>query len=68
VISSILLLCQVLLLLCVTLDVVSLTYFPVDTILGILLGESYSGIRALTDLSVCVKHTNKLSGTVAEKS
>ena len=24
-------------------------------ILGILLGESYSGIRALIDLSVCVK-------------
>ena len=36
-----------------------------DTILGILLGESYSGIRALTDLSVCVKYTNKLSGAVA---
>jgi hypothetical protein len=26
----------------------------VDTILGILLGESYSGIRTLTDLSMCV--------------
>ena len=25
-----------------------------DTILGILLGESYSGIRTLVDLSVCV--------------
>ena len=36
-----------------------------DTILGILPGESYSGIRALADLSVCVKYTNKLSGTVA---
>ena len=36
-----------------------------DTILGILLGESYSGIRMLTDLSVCVKYTNKLSGAVA---
>ena len=36
-----------------------------DTILGILLGESYSGIRALADLSVCVKYTNKLSGVVA---
>ena len=34
-------------------------------ILGILLGKSYSGIRALTDLSVCVKYTNKLSGAVA---
>ena len=29
-----------------------------DTILGILLGESYSGICALADLSVCVKYTN----------
>ena len=36
-----------------------------DMILGILLGESYSGIRALVDLSVCVKYTNKLSGAVA---
>ena len=36
-----------------------------DMILGILLGESYSGIRALADLSVCVKYTNKLSGVVA---
>ena len=35
-----------------------------DTILGILLGESYGGIRALADLSVCVKYTNKLSGAV----
>ena len=26
-----------------------------DTILGIFLGESYRGIRALVDLSVCVK-------------
>ena len=43
---------------------VSLTYFPVDMILGILLGESYSGIRALADLSMCVKYTNTyLSGT-----
>jgi len=42
-----------LLLLLVKLDR-SLTRFPVDTILGILLGESYSGIRALVDLSVCV--------------
>ena len=30
-----------------------------DTILGILSGESYSGIRALADLSVCVKYTNR---------
>ena len=29
-----------------------------DTILGIPPGESYSGIRALADLSVCVKITN----------
>ena len=36
-----------------------------DTILEILLGESYSSIRALADLSVCVKYTNKLSGTIA---
>ena len=34
-------------------------------ILGILLGESYSGIHALADLFVCVKYTNKLSSTVA---
>ena len=38
-----------------------------DTIHRILPGESYSGIRALADLSVCVKYTNKLSGTVAGK-
>ena len=36
-----------------------------DTILGILPGESYSGLRALVDLSVCVKYTNKFSGAVA---
>ena len=36
-----------------------------DTILGILSGESYSGICVLMDLSVCVKYTNKLSGAVA---
>ena len=36
-----------------------------DTILGILPGESYSGIHALADLSVCVKYTNKLSSAVA---
>ena len=35
------------------------------TILGILPGESYSGIRALADLSMCVKYTNKLSDAVA---
>ena len=34
-----------------------------DTILGILPGENYSGIRALADLSMCVKYTNSaLSG------
>jgi hypothetical protein len=36
----------------------------VDSILGILPGESYSGIRALADLAMCVKYTNKLSGAV----
>ena len=36
-----------------------------DTILGILSGESYSGIRELANLSVCVKYTNKFSGAVA---
>jgi len=30
----------------------------VDTILGILPGESYNGIRTLADLSVYVKYTN----------
>ena len=34
-------------------------------ILGILPGESYSGIYVLADLSVCVKYTNKLSGAIA---
>ena len=38
-----------------------------DTILGILSGESYNGICALADLSVCVKYTNKLSGAVARE-
>ena len=38
-----------------------------DMILGIPLGESYSGIRALTDLSMCVKYTNKLSDAVARE-
>ena len=41
--------------------VVNLTRFPVDTILGIPPGESYSGIRALADLSVCVKYTNTVT-------
>ena len=36
-----------------------------DTILGILPGESYSSIHALADLSVCVKITNKLSSAIA---
>ena len=36
-----------------------------DTIFEILLGKSYSGIRALADLSMCVKYTNKLSNAVA---
>ena len=35
-----------------------------DMILGILPGESYSGIHAHVDLDVCVKYTNKLSGAV----
>ena len=39
-----------------------------DTILGIPLGESYSGIRALADLSMCVKYTNKLFGAVARET
>jgi hypothetical protein len=37
-------------------------------ILGILLGESYNGIRVLIDLSLCVKYTNKLSGAIAGKT
>ena len=37
-----------------------------DTILGILLGESYSGICTLVDLYLCVLiNTKKLSSTVA---
>ena len=37
-----------------------------DMILGVLSSERYSGIRALADLlSVCIKYTNKLSGTIA---
>ena len=39
-----------------------------DTILGILSGENYSGIHALADLSVCVKYTNKLSSVVARET
>ena len=36
-----------------------------DTILEILLGESYSGIRVLMDLYVCInKYTNKLFGAI----
>ena len=38
-----------------------------DTILEIPPGESYSGIRAFVDLSMCVKYTNKLSDAVAEE-
>jgi hypothetical protein len=40
----------------------------VDTILGISLDESYSGIHALADLFVSVKYTNKLSGAVARET
>ena len=39
-----------------------------DMILRILLGESYIGIHALVDLSVCVKYTNKFSSVVAEET
>ena len=35
-----------------------------DTILGIPLGESYSGIHAIADLSVRIKYTNKLFSVV----
>jgi hypothetical protein len=35
-----------------------------DMILGIPLGESYSGIHALADLSVCIKIYQQLSSTV----
>ena len=37
-------------------------------ILGILSGESYSGIYALADLSMCVKYTNKLFGVIAQET
>ena len=36
-------------------------------ILGILLGESYSSIRALVDLSVHVKYTNTLKTNYTKK-
>ena len=36
-----------------------------DMIHGIPLGESYSGIHMLVDLSMCVKYINKLSSAVA---
>ena len=39
-----------------------------DTILEVLLGESYSGIRALADLSMCAKYTSKLFGAVAKET
>ena len=39
-----------------------------DTILGILSGESYSGIHALVDLSVCVNKYQHAFGTVARKT
>ena len=39
-----------------------------DTILGILLGEKYNGIRALADLFVCVNKYNKLSNAVVEET
>jgi hypothetical protein len=51
------------LLLWVKLDVVTLTRFPVDTILRIILCESYNGIRALADLSLCFKYTNREDNT-----
>ena len=38
-----------------------------DTILGILPSESYSGIHVHADLSVRVKYTNKLSGAIARE-
>jgi len=39
-----------------------------DTILGIPLGESYSGIRVFVDLSVCIKYTNnELTEFLAEE-
>ena len=38
-----------------------------DTILGILPGESYSGILVHADLSVCVKYTNRVESMLNEK-
>ena len=38
-----------------------------DTIPEIPPGESYSGIRALVDLFVFIKYTNKLSGAIARE-
>ena len=52
----------------VKLDHISLTRFPIDTILGIPPGESYSDIRVLVDLSVCVTYTNKLSSIIARET
>jgi len=46
------------------LDVVNLINFLVDTILGILPDESYSSIRALVDLSVCIKIYQHASSAV----
>jgi hypothetical protein len=54
------------LLLRVKLDVVTLTYFPMDMILEILPGENYSDIRALADLSVYVKYTNRVCMSVLD--
>ena len=35
-----------------------------DTIFEIHPDESYNGIHVLTDLSICVKYTNKLSDAI----
>jgi hypothetical protein len=40
----------------------------VDTILGILLGASYSDIHALVDLFCALINTNKLYGAVVEET
>ena len=45
--------------------VVNLTRFPMDTILGIPLCASYISIRALMNLSMCVKYTNSQENNVA---
>ena len=39
-----------------------------DTILGILSGESYNGIRAFADLSVCVNLYQEVFSTVARET